>query len=250
VQGSPTSIFGDGTPADGVPANRSFADLHCHTSASFDSLSKPASVVRAAAARGLTHLAITDHDRLDGAFAAQDSAPAELTVIVGQEVRTTGGDLIGLFLERPIAVGLSSADAAHAIREQGGLVGLPHPFDRFRSSGGRRANEAELEALRGYIDYVEIWNARIMLGDGNRRAAEFAQAAGLPGVAVSDAHTVLEVGVAYTIADGPFDTAEQVRDALPGARLVMGRASRLVRAGMPLAKMIQRARGNRRVAAQ
>jgi len=231
-------------------AARSFADLHCHTSASFDSLSKPASVVRAAAARGLTHLAITDHDRLEGAFVARDSAPPELTVIVGQEVRTTGGDLIGLFLERPIAVGLSSADASQAIHEQGGLVGLAHPFDRFRSSGGRRAGEADLEALRGQIDYVEVWNARIMIGDGNRRAAELAQAAGLAGVAVSDAHTVLEVGVAYTIADGPLDTPQQLFDALPGARLVMGRASRLVRAGMPLAKLIQRARGNRRVVAQ
>jgi predicted metal-dependent phosphoesterase TrpH len=244
VQGSPI------TPSGEANRTRSFADLHCHTSASFDSLSKPASVVRAAAARGLTHLAITDHDRLEGAFAARDSAPRDLMVIIGQEVKTTGGDLIGLFLEHPIAVGLSSADAAQAIREQGGLVGLAHPFDRFRSSGGRRANEAELEALRGHIDFVEVWNARIMLGDGNRRAAEFAQSQGLAGVAVSDAHTVLEVGVAYTIADGPLDTAQQVRDALPGARLVMGRGSRLVRAGMPLAKLIQRARGNRRVAAQ
>ena len=62
---------------------RCFADLHCHTSASFDSLASPRSVVRAAAARGLTHLAITDHDRLEGALEARSIAPPGLTVIVG-----------------------------------------------------------------------------------------------------------------------------------------------------------------------
>ncbi|HEU0242817.1 MAG TPA: PHP domain-containing protein, partial [Candidatus Limnocylindrales bacterium] len=73
---------------------RSFIDLHCHTNASFDSLSDPAKVVRAAATRGLTHLAITDHDRIDGALRARDAAPAGLTVIVGEEIRTADGDLI------------------------------------------------------------------------------------------------------------------------------------------------------------
>src|SRR6185437_6470129 len=67
---------------------RAFVDLHCHTSASFDSLANPAGVVRAAAARGLTHLAITDHDRIDGALAARDAAPAGLTILVGEEIRT------------------------------------------------------------------------------------------------------------------------------------------------------------------
>src|SRR5439155_4514852 len=73
---------------------RSFADLHCHTSASFDSLSRPEQVARAAGQRGLTHLAVTDHDRLDGALRARDAAPEGLKIIVGQEVRTTTGDLI------------------------------------------------------------------------------------------------------------------------------------------------------------
>ena len=70
---------------------RAFIDLHCHTSASFDSLAEPANVVRAAAARGLTHLVVTDHDRIDGALAARDAAPAGLTVIVGEEVQDRGG---------------------------------------------------------------------------------------------------------------------------------------------------------------
>ena len=223
------------------------ADLHCHTSASFDSLSKPAAVVRVAAERGLTHIAITDHDRLDGAFAGRDAAPPMLSVIVGQEVRTSAGDLIALYVERPIVPGLAPHEAAQAIREQGGVVGLAHPFDRFRSGGGRRGWERELELLTPLLDYVEVWNARLMVGNGNRLAAAFAAEHGLSGVAASDAHTIVEVGVAYTIADAPLDTAQQFRDSMAGFRFVTARGSRLVRLGMPLAKLIQRLRGNTRV---
>lgn len=233
-------------PATGRP-ERSFADLHCHTSASFDSLSRPAALVETAARRGLTHLAITDHERLDGALAARDAAPVGLTVIIGEEVRTQGGDLIGLFLERAVPPGLPLADAAQAIHEQGGIVGLPHPFDRFRSSAARRRAEAELEELATVVDYVEAWNARLMVGNGNQLAADFAHAHGLPVAAVSDAHTLGEIGVACIFTDAPLDTPAELRAALPSAQLVIGRGSRLVRAGMPIAKAVQRLRGNRRV---
>ncbi len=226
---------------------RSLVDLHCHSSASFDSLSKPADVARVAAERGLTHLAITDHDRIDGALAARDAAPAGLAIIVGQEVRTTTGDLIALFVERPIPPGLAPADAAERIREQGGAVGLAHPYDRFRAGAARPGWEDELERLLPRLDYVETWNSRLMLGDGNRRAAELAHAHGLPGAAVSDAHTLLEVGVSYTVVDGPLDSAADLRAGLAGARIVTSHGSRLVRLATPLAKVIQRMRGNGRV---
>ena len=90
-------------------AARAVVDLHCHTSASFDSLSDPVAVARTATSRGITHLAITDHDRIDGALRARDAANPGLTVIVGSEVRTAQGDLIALFLERPITAGLPAA---------------------------------------------------------------------------------------------------------------------------------------------
>ena len=224
-----------------------FADLHCHTSASFDSLSRPQAVLKAAAERGLTHLAITDHDRIDAALAARDTAPEGLTVIVGQEVKTRTGDLIALYIEKPIPASLPSSEAAATIREAGGLVGLPHPFDRFRAGAGRRGWEAELERLTPLLDFVEAWNARLFVGNGNAVAAEFAVAHGLPGVAVSDAHTVLEVGVAYSVLDGPIRDASDLRAALPGARLVTAKGSRVIRAAMPVAKLVQRLRGNRRV---
>jgi len=169
-------------------------------------------------------------------------------VIVGQEVRTTTGDLIALYVAKAIPPGLAPYEAAQAVREQGGVVGIAHPFDRFRAGAGRKGWEDELERLIPALDYVEAWNARLMVGDGNARAAEFAKSHSLPGVAASDAHTVMEVGVAYTIMSGALDTAEEFRAALAaGPRLVTAHGSRLIRLGMPFAKVVQRVRGNRRV---
>lgn len=226
----------------GPAGRRAFIDLHCHTSASFDSLSDPLKVVRAAAARGLTHLAITDHDRIDGALRARDAAPDGLTVIIGQEVRTLAGDLIAAFIERPVERGLSAADAIAAVRDQGGLVGMPHPFDRLRSSILRDAVQGSLLPL---VDWVEVHNARLV-GGGNERAAEAAREHDRPGVAVSDAHTILEVGVAYSVVHGEPSTAAGLLAALPPVDLVTGRASYAVRLWTPLAKAVQRARGNGR----
>jgi hypothetical protein len=222
---------------------RAFVDLHCHTRASFDCLSAPKTVVRAAADRGLTHLAITDHDRIDGALEARELAPAGLTVIVGEEVRTRDGDLICVFLDAAIPPGMSAFETIAAARELGGLVGIPHPFDRLRGSLMR---DARMEALGSSVDWVETHNARL-IGRGNERAAEFARAHGLPGLAVSDAHSILEVGVAYTRLDGDPSTPAGLLAALPSAELVPGRASVVIRAWTPLAKVIQRTRGNGRI---
>ena len=229
-----------------MPTERGFVDLHVHTSASFDSLASPASVVRAAASRGLTHLAITDHDVIDGALEATRVAAAEfpgLRIIVGQEVKTHNGDLIAAFIERPIASGLPATDAIAEIRAQGGLVGIPHPFDHFR---GSLLVDAEMASIAPLVDWVETHNARIMVGNGNERAALFARENGLPGVAVSDAHSVMEIGVAYVALDGDPSTPDGLLAALTSAELVTGRATIFVRAVTPVAKLVQRARGHGR----
>lgn len=223
--------------------DRAFIDLHCHTSASFDSLARPADVVRAAADRGLTHLLVTDHDRIDGALAARAAAPDGLQVIVGEEVCTADGDLICAFLQRAIPPGMSAVETVAAARAQGGLVGIPHPFDRLR--GSLLANGG-LTAIVESVDWIEVHNARLV-GGGNDRAAALANEHGRPGVAVSDAHTVLEVGVAYTLLDGDPSTPAGLLAALPSAEIVPGRASYTVRLWTPIAKLVQRARGNGRV---
>lgn len=223
---------------------RAFVDLHCHTSFSFDSLASPHDVMRAAAARGITHLAITDHDRIDGALRARDEAPDGLVVIVGEEVKTTEGDLICLFLQRPIPPGLTPAEAIAAARDQGGLVGIPHPFDRFRNSMLR---EVGLSGIASLVDWVEAHNSRVVGGSGNEQAAKFARDHGLPGVAVSDAHSTLEVGVSYTVLEGDPSTPAGLLAALPTAQLVTSRASYVVRGWTPVAKLVNTLRGNSRI---
>jgi len=225
---------------------RSFIDLHCHTSASFDCLARPKDVVRAAAARGLTHLIVTDHDRIDAALAARDLAPDGLTVIVGEEVKTADGDLIAAFLERAVAPGMSAVDTVAAVREQGGLVGIPHPFDRLR---GSLLTDERMSAFAPLVDWIEIHNARLV-GGGNDRAAAFARDRSIPGVAVSDAHSVLEVGVAYTALDGDVSTPAGLLAALASVEIVPGRATYAVRLWTPVAKTVNRLRGNRRVHAE
>ena len=230
-----------------APATRWFADLHTHSRASFDSLVSPEALIRTASRRGLTHLAITDHDRIDGALEGRAIAPEvapDVTVIVGEEIKSADGDLVALFLEEPVAPGRSADETIAAVRAQGGLVGIPHPFDRYR---GSLLNDARMERLVELVDWVETHNARVVLGNGNQKAAELAHAHGRPGIAVSDAHSAFEVGVAYTALDRDPSTAAGLLAGLPTAELVLGRASLYVRLWTPIAKAVQRARGNRRI---
>lgn len=236
------------------PSSRAFVDLHVHTSASFDSIASPESVVRKAASLGLTHVAITDHDTIEGALIAREVVSREaldVTILVGQEVKTTEGDLIAVFLEEAIASGLPPVEAIAAIRAQGGLVGIPHPFDQFRGSllkgsDGDDASDEGPAALVPLVDWVEAHNARIMVGRGNEQAMAFAREHQLPGVAVSDAHTTLEIGVAYSALAGDPSTPAGLLAAFPPADIVTGRATYFVRLVTPVAKLVQRARGRGR----
>jgi len=229
---------------DRVASSRRFIDLHCHSSASFDSLAKPESIMRAALSRGLTHLAITDHDRVDAALRARDAAPAGLTVIVGEEVKTADGDLIAVVIEKLVPPGLSALETIAAIREQGGLVGVPHPFDRTRGYG--RKSRADLADIAGQVDWIEAYNARVVGGSANDKAGRFAAEHGLPGLCASDSHTVMEVGVSYNTVFGDPGTPAGMLAALAHIDMHPYHASYYVRAWTPLAKLIQSARGNGR----
>ncbi|MEI6270939.1 MAG: PHP domain-containing protein [Chloroflexota bacterium] len=224
---------------------RAIVDLHSHSSASFDSLSNPVSLARSAAARGVTHLAITDHDRVDGAKRARDAQVPGITIIVGSEVRTQAGDMIALFIDQPIQVGLPPAEAIASIRAQGGLVGIPHPFDAWR--GSLLLDDRFLELL-SLVDFMEGWNARLVAPGGNQRAAELAIRRGIPSVASSDAHSIIEIGNAASILTGDPSTPAGLRAALAlPHELITGRGSFVARAIMPAVKLINAARGNRRI---
>ena len=224
---------------------RAVVDLHSHSSASFDSLSNPIALARAAASRGVTHLAITDHDRVDGAQRARDAQVPGITIIVGSEVRTQAGDMIALFIERPLQVGLPPEEAIAAVRAQGGLVGIPHPFDAWR---GSLLLDDRFLSLLPLIDFIEGWNARLVAPGGNQRAAELAVAHGIPSVASSDAHSIMEIGNAASILTGEPSTPAGLRAALAAPHeLITGRGSFVARAIMPVVKVISAARGNRRI---
>ena len=220
-------------------------DLHCHSRGSFDSLANPTAIMAAALKRGLTHLAITDHDRVDVALHARDEAPDGLTIIVGEEIKSADGDLIAVFLDRLVPPGMSAPETIAAVREQGGLVGVPHPFDRLRGYGHK--SHAKLEDIASQVDWIEAYNARVVGGSANQQAADFAREHGLPGLSASDSHTVLEVGVAYSRLFGDPSTPEGLLAALASVDMHPARATFYVRAWTPLAKIIQSLRGNGRV---
>jgi predicted metal-dependent phosphoesterase TrpH len=185
-------------------------DLHSHTMWSGDSTTTPDEIADAVVASGLDVLCITDHNAIKGAVDLRGVLPCR--VVVGEELRTHAGEVIGLFLNDRIPFGTSPADAATAIRAQGGIVYVPHPFDPMR----RNLAEPALDALvaAGLVDAIEIVNAKTSLSSLNRKAAEYAVANGLVAGAGSDAHVPLALGAAYVEMpdfDGPADFLDKLR---------------------------------------
>lgn len=168
------------------------ADLHMHTSWSHDCSVEPAELVDHAVAEGLGAIAVTDHNVFGGALEAADYARnRDLVVIPGEEVKTNGqGEVIGLFLEREIPRGLDFADAIAAIHEQGGLVYMPHPFDRMHAIPDPRTLHRHLAD----VDVFEVYNARLLFETYNDEALRFAQKYNLTMGAGSDAHVLQGVG--------------------------------------------------------
>ena len=168
------------------------ADLHMHTSWSFDCAVDPAELVDHAEAEGLGAIAVTDHNVFGGAIETVDAAAGrELIVIPGEEVKTVDqGEVIGLFLEREIPRGLSFEDTVAAIREQGGLVYLPHPFDRMHTIPEPKTLHRHLAD----IDVFEVYNARLLFDAQNDEALRFARKYDLTMGAGSDAHVLQGVG--------------------------------------------------------
>jgi hypothetical protein len=131
-------------------------------------------------------------------------------VIVGEEITTSDGELVGLFLEQKVPPGLSVEKSIALIHEQGGLAYVPHPFSRNRR---RHLRRVALERVVGMLDIVEVFNAREVASSSNVRALEFARKHDLPGGVGSDAHRRVEIGRAY-VAVAPFATPQELLVAL------------------------------------
>jgi len=197
-------------------------DLHTHTFYSPDALTSPGRFVEACQTTGINCVAVTDHHTIRGALAMQNMAPFK--IIVGQEVRAADGEIIGLFLKEDVPSRLSAEETVRLIKEQGGLVSVPHPFDRLRR---KSLGEKALLRIVDQVDVIEAFNARITFAADNERAGRFAQEHGLLAAAASDAHTPGELGSTYTEVPD-FDGPEAFLESLKQAKLVTKPASPVV----------------------
>jgi len=180
-------------------------DLHVHTRYSGHSLLRPEHIVKVAKKRGLDTLAITDHDEIQGAIEVSRMFPT----IIGEEVSSDDGDIIGLFLTEKVQRG-SAKQVMESIRAQGGLVIIPHPFDSMR--GGKVMSEE----VCADADCIEIFNSRVINKADNDKARAFAESKNIPAVVGSDAHTSMEIGKAWMdirSIDDPESFLASLKDA-------------------------------------
>jgi predicted metal-dependent phosphoesterase TrpH len=207
-------------------------DMHLHTRHSFDCLSDPADILRAARERGIDRLIVTDHNEIAGALELRDMDPER--ILVGEEVKTREGfDLIGILIQERIPKRTPARETAERIREQGGVVYVPHPFDVARSGAGALVDE-----LAELVDVVEVHNARCWVPAFNQRAQRWAEEHGKLMGAGSDAHTLRELG-AGLVEVPPFEpTREGLLDALRAGRVcARTRSSPVFRAASTYAKV-------------
>jgi predicted metal-dependent phosphoesterase TrpH len=193
------------------------ADLHMHTSWSHDCRVTAEELLDAAEQQGLGAIAITDHNAFGGAREALELArERDVVVIPGEEMKTDGkGEVIGLFLTEEVPSGMSFPDTLGAIRDQGGLVYLPHPFDRMHAV----PDAATLHRHLADIDVFEVYNARLLFDASNDEALRFARKYNLTMGAGSDAHVLQGVGTG-AVRMRAFRTPEEFLISLRSAEIL------------------------------
>lgn len=178
-------------------------DLHCHSHASKDSMSKPDELIRMARRKGLDRIVITDHNTIRAAREAQHIDPER--VIIGEEIMTSQGELLAVFVREEVPAGLEPEDAIRILRGQRAFISVSHPFDRMRN-GSWKLNK--LMGILPLVDAIEVFNARIMDPDANKKAMQLAREQGLAMTAGSDGHAAFEVGAAGLILPDFRNTPE------------------------------------------
>ena len=187
-------------------------EFHCHTRFSPDSLLSIERLLVLCDKRSIDRVAITDHNTIEGALLAKQISPER--VIIGEEIMTTEGELLGYFLSERIPPGLSPVESIERLRAQGAFISVAHPFDRVRKGHWRTESLMEILPL---VDTIETFNARTIWPGFNRTAREFANLHQLNGIVGSDAHMGIEVGRA-TMSIPAFHNAETLKAALPHAQ--------------------------------
>jgi predicted metal-dependent phosphoesterase TrpH len=189
--------------------------MHMHTMWSGDATTTADELVAAVAETGIDVLCITDHGTTNGAVELADRLGCR--VIVGQELRTSAGEIIGLFLTERLPYGLKPDEAAAFIARQGGLVYVPHPFDPMRAN--LREDVLVSLVVDGLVDALEVFNAKTSLSSLNEQARRFASTHELPCGAGSDAHEPSAIGAAY-VEMPDFDSPASFLTSLRAGRVV------------------------------
>lgn len=207
------------------------ADFHLHTEYSMDCQTPLKKIIERCQEKSINCVAITDHDNIEGALKMQEIAPFK--VIVGEEIETPSGEIIGLFLKERIPGGLSVDETIACIKKQNGLVCIPHAYDFLRPSslGGKIVEE-----ITDKIDVIEAFNARCTFIRCSTNARKFAEKHNLPQSAGSDAHTIGEIGNAY-VAMPDFKGREDFLPALSQGKIVGHRTNPLAHISSALAKL-------------
>ncbi len=204
------------------------ADFHSHSNYSRDSVIGPQAFVDNCLRKGVTCIAVTDHNEIEGAFVieklAAERAAGKLKVVVGEEVKTAEGEIIGLFLKELVARGMSPEDTIDAIHEQGGLAVIPHPYDIFRRSV---LTDEAIERVKTNVDAIEGFNCRNILGRHDQKARDMAAAVDKPITLGTDSHSPWELGVALLELDD-FETPQELLQSLRGGRMIGHRSLPMV----------------------
>lgn len=170
-------------------------ELHAHSALSHDGRDPVDLLLEQASAVGLDALAITDHDEIEASLEAVELAPEYgLVGILGIEITSSAGHVLGIGVDERIPPGLSYGETIERIHDAGGIVVVPHPFQTSRHGVGAKVSRDELARA----DAIEIYNSRLLTGRANRKAERFARSRGLPMTAGSDAHIGEMVGQAVT----------------------------------------------------
>jgi predicted metal-dependent phosphoesterase TrpH len=213
-------------------------DLHIHTKYSSDGYLDPKLIVRTARKRGLSGVAITDHNTIKGGLKTKEYETDDLHIIVGSEISTDRGEVIGLFLKEEI-MSNTFQEVTQEIRDQNGIVIIPHPFDEIRGNG----IEPKKEDVP-VVDCVEVYNSRCLLQKYNHKACEFALENKLKITAGSDAHFENEIGNAGIISNSEINHAEELKKLLLRDNLnIFGNKSSIINLGLTKVLKIWRKTG-------
>lgn len=169
-------------------------DLHIHSKYSSDGFLNPEKIVKIAIKRGLNGIAVTDHDTIKGGLEAKKYETENFKIIIGSEVSTTKGEIIGLFLEQEIQ-STDYYEVVDEIKDQNGIVVVPHPFDGWRNSASLTKKDYKL------VNNIEIFNSRCVEDKYNQKASLFAKNNNLGVTGGSDAHFANEIGNAGIIIE-------------------------------------------------